>query len=853
MRVPLSWLKDFVDVSISAELLAERLTLAGIEVAKLEYIGVPQGEAPAGINVPPSDHLVWARDKIVLGAIREVKAHPNADKLVLAMVDHGTGQPEQVVTGAPNLYPFKDKGPLDPPIWTALALEGAEVFDGHSETVQRMVLSERTLRGIPNRHMVCSARELGMEDLEDGIILMEDPGFPPGTPFADVMGDVIIEIELTPNVARAYSILGVAREVAALTGQKVREPQYDVEAHGAPIEAQVAVRIENAELNPRFTAMLIKGVQIKPSPEKIQRRLQMVGERPINNIVDMTNYVMFEVGQPLHAFDYDVLRARAGGSMPTIITRTAQPGETLTTLDGQKHALEPFNELVSDTAGILSLAGVMGGDDSKVQPTTTTILLEAANWDYINIRKTMFTQKMSSGAGLRFSRGIHPAMAERGVRRGIRWMHELAGGEVAAGMIDVYPRRPETVRVDLPMREVERIVGLRIAAEDAAEMLRRLEFAVTVEGDTLHIEAPDHRTDIGTGVIGQADICEEIARIYGYDHLPTTLITDALPVQSNNLNLSREEEARDLLTSLGLRETVNYRLTTSEAEARLNAPNMPPALPDLPYVTLANPISLDRVVMRHSVLNSVLEIVAANQNTATRQQVFEIGPVFLPEDGQSLPREPRRLAIAITGSHTLAGWQDGAQGAKNAPRVDFYDLKGIIEAFIGGLHIADVTYKAAQFSPYHPGKCAAIYVGNQQIGTLGELHPVVQERYDLSSPVYAAEFDAEALLGNASEGYLVAPVPTQPAIYQDIALIVDEATSAADVQRVIEETGGALLASVTLFDVYSGTPVPAGKKSLAYALVFRDATRTLMDRDAAEVQTRIVRAAERQLGAALRS
>jgi len=853
MRVPLSWLKDFVDVHISAELLAERLTLAGIEVAKLEYIGVPQGEVPAGINVPPSDHLVWARDKIVLGAIREVKSHPNADKLVLAMVDHGTGQPEQVVTGAPNLYPYKDKGPLDPPLWTALAREGAEVFDGHSETVQRMVLSERTLRGIPNRHMVCSARELGMEDLADGIILMDDPGLPPGTPFADVMGDVIIEVELTPNVARAYSILGVAREVAALTGQKVREPQYAVEAHGAPIEGQVAVRIENAELNPRFTAMLIKGVQIKPSPEKVQRRLQLVGERPINNIVDMTNYVMFEVGQPLHAFDYDVLRARAGGSTPTIITRTARPDETLTTLDGQKHALEAFNELVCDTAGLLSLAGVMGGDDSKVQPTTTNILLEAANWDYINIRKTMFTQKMSSGAGLRFSRGIHPAMAERGLRRGIRWMQQLAGGEVAAGLIDVYPRPPETVRVDLPMREIERIVGLRIAAEDTAEMLRRLEFAVTVEGDTLHIAAPDHRTDIGTGIIGQADICEEIARIYGYDHLPTTLISDALPVQSNNLNLSREEAARDLLTALGLRETVNYRLTTSEAEARLNAPNMPPALPDLPYVTLANPISLDRTVMRHSVLNSVLEIVAANQNTAARQQIFEIGPVFLPEGGQSLPREPRRLAIALTGVRVLAGWQDGASGAKNAPRVDFYDLKGIIEAFIGGLHIPNVTYKAAQSSPYHPGKCAAIFFGDQQIGMMGELHPVVQERYDLSSPVYAAEFDAEALLGNASESYLVAPVPTQPAIYQDIALIVDEATSAADVQRVIEETGGTLLASVTLFDVYSGTPIPPGKKSLAYALVFRDATRTLTDRDAAEAQTRIVRAAERQLGAALRS
>ncbi len=316
MRVPLSWLKEYVAIPVSAETLAERLTLAGLEVGAIEYIGVSQGEAPAGIHVPPSDHLVWARDKIVLGAIREVKPHPNADKLVLAMVDYGAAAIEQVVTGAPNLYPYKGIGVIDPPLFTALALEGAEVFDGHAEEPTRMILKEKALRGIPNRSMVCSAKELGLNDDADGIILMSDPGFAPGTPLVDVLGDVIFDIELTPNLARAYSIIGVAREVAALTGGILREPSYAMTTSGDSMIGQAAVEIHDPELNPRFSMVLIRDVQIKPSPDWMQRRLLAVGEHTINNIVDITNYVMLETGQPLHAFDYDVLRARANGQPP---------------------------------------------------------------------------------------------------------------------------------------------------------------------------------------------------------------------------------------------------------------------------------------------------------------------------------------------------------------------------------------------------------------------------------------------------------------------------------------------------------------------------------------------------------
>ncbi|MHB8628926.1 MAG: phenylalanine--tRNA ligase subunit beta [Aggregatilineales bacterium] len=850
MRVPLSWLKDYVDIPITAEELAERLTLAGLEVASLQYIGVPQGKAPAGIIVPPSDHLVWARDKIVLGAIREVKAHPNADKLVLALVDYGQPELEQVVTGAPNLYPYKGAGPINPLMFTALALEGAEVFDGHAETPTRMILKEKALRGIPNRSMVCSEKELGLSGEHEGIILLADPGLPPGTPFADVLGDVIFDIELTPNMARAYSILGVAREVAALIGGTMHEPSYEIDATGAPIEGQAAIDIQDSTLNPRFSMVLIRDLEIKPSPEWLQRRLIAVGEHPINNIVDITNYVMLETGQPLHAFDYDVLLTRAGGKTPTIITRTAHKGETLTTLDGEKHTLEDFNELVCDTAGILSLAGIKGGDESKIQPTTHNVLLEAANWNYINVRKTMFTLKMTTEAGGRFSRGVHPAQTVRGLSRAAQLMHEFGSGVIAQGMIDAYPKPAPPIQIKLPMGQVERLLGIPITAEEAASILTRLQFDVRIDGDTLHVAVPDHRTDIGPGEVGISDLCEEIGRIFGYDRLPNTLIDDDTPIQHNNEELSREEETRDVLITLGLRETINYRLTTPDAEAWLNAPHLPSLLPDVPYVTLANPISLDRAVLRHSLLNGLLEVVAANQHHAPMQRIFEIGPVFLPHVGQLLPDEPRRLALAITGARVPSAWQDGKA---LPPTTDFYDLKGIIESLLSGLHAGSINFRAAQRGAFHPGRCAEVRIADKPIGFLGEIHPAVRTRYDIATPVFAAELDLETLLAHIADDYHVEPIPTQPAMYQDIALIVDARTPAAEVARVIAAAGGKLLRAARLFDVYTGDPIPPGKKSLAYALTYQADDRTLTDKEVAKVHQQIMKAVERELGAKVRT
>ena len=365
MLVPISWLKEYVDIDVPVELLAERLTVAGLEVAHLKYIGLPQ-QTVAGVRMPSSDHLVWDREKLLLARIDEVRAHPNADRLVLAMVDYGGEELEQCVTGATNLFSYKDQGPINPPIWSAFAMEGAEVWDGRSDKPKRMTLKGKELRGIFNRSMVCSEKELGISDEHEGVIVMEhEARYVAGTPLADVLGDVVLDIEFTPNLARCFSIIGVAREVAAILAVEMRYPSFDYAAKGAPIEGQVYIDIREPELNPRFTLTILRDTQVKGSPFWLQHRLKLIGQRPRNNIVDVTNYLTFELGQPLHAFDYDKLVERAGG-VPTIITRLPYPGEQLETLDDILRDLGEETILVADTAGALSLGGVIGGGETEI-------------------------------------------------------------------------------------------------------------------------------------------------------------------------------------------------------------------------------------------------------------------------------------------------------------------------------------------------------------------------------------------------------------------------------------------------------------------------------------------------------
>ncbi len=850
MKVPLSWLKDFVDIDLPIPELARKLTLAGLEVEGIQIVGLPMPggrvEGHAGhANEFKINGISWDPEKIVTAQVKEVLPHPNADRLVLCRLDDGA-QEHIVLTGAPNLYPYKGQGPLSRPLKVAYAKEGARIFDGHQPGQVLTTLKRTKIRGVESYSMICSEKELGISDDHEGVIILDEDA-PVGVPLAEYMGDAVLDITIIPNIARAASILGVAREIAALTGQTLRQPDYAVDAGGPPIQGKANIQIDNPELNPRFVLGLICNVEIRPSPYWVQRRLRLAGMRPINNIVDATNYVMLEIGQPLHAFDYDVLVQRAGGKAPTIITRTARPGERLTTLDGVERALEPFNVLVCDTAGALSLAGVMGGAESEVSDRTRNILLEGAAWNFINIRRTAASHKLMSEAAYRFSRGVHPAMAERGVRRGLQMMQRWASGVVCQGLVDHYPLPPDDPVVEVRPAHARRWLGIDLQAKEMADMLRRLEFEVEVQGDTVRAKTPDHRLDIGTGVVGVADLMEEIARMYGYDRLPETMLDTPLPPQGGDPNLLKEERIRDLLVNLGLQEIATYRMTTPEREAR----RLPPGTPadDKPYVSLANPIASDRTVMRHSLLASVLEVVERNARVRERIALFEIGPVYLASEGSILPEEPLYLAIALTGPRDLPAWQ----GADTAP-MDFYDLKGILDSLFAGLHLGEVTWEPAAQPTFHPGKCARMLLGERQIGVMGELHPLVATRYELpATPLLAAEVNVQAILEAIPERFQVRSVSPYPPVLEDLAVVVDEAVPAAQVASVIRAAGGKTLTELRLFDVYRGEKIGAGKKSLAYSLTYQDPERTLTSEEASRVRQRIVRRLEQELGAKLRS
>ena len=849
MLVPISWIKDYVDINLPVELLAERMTLAGLEVAQLRYIGLPQADVP-GVRMPRSDHLVWDREKLLLGRIMEVKAHPNADRLVLAMVDYGGPELEQCVTGAANLFTYKDQGEISPPIWSGFAMEGAVVWDGHSEKRRRMTLKGKELRGIHNRSMVCSEKELGISDEHEGVIVMDhDDRFVAGTPLADVLGDVVLDIEMTPNLARCFSMIGVAREVAAILDVEMRYPSFDMVAEGAPIADQVGIEIREPGLNPRFTLTLLRDTRVMPSPFWMQHRLKLIGQRPRNNIVDVTNYITFEVGQPLHAFDYDKLTARAGGT-PTIITRLPDAGETLETLDDVERELGAETILVADTAGALAIGGVIGGGATEISKSTRNVLLEGAAWNNINIRKTIKEQRIHTEASARFSRGVHPSQALLGSMRGIELMRQLGGGTVAGGVVDAYPSPPQTVQVELPIERARQLLGMDVSLEQAADVLRRLEFDVATDGDLIRATAPDHRLDISADpVVGQADLLEEIARIIGYDRIPATIMADEMPPQRENTDLYIEDHIRDTLAGLGLYEVINYRFTNGETEAMLVPKGAKSSWPDAEYVEIVNPSASDRNVLRHTLMANMLETAVNNARYQPTQQIFEVGKVYLQGE-QALPDERLRLGILLTGRRQLSTWQ--REDIDDA--LDFYDMKGILERLLHSMHIIDFRYEVGSHSSFHPGRSADLLLRRQRIGSFGEIHPQVAQRFSLTErPVVYAEIAVAPFVRQHQRLHTIEPLPTTPAILEDIALIVDAGVEAQAVENVIRQAGGRLLTSVRLFDVYTGAPIPAGKKSLAYALTYQDPDRTLTDKNAAKVRKKIIGAARHRLGAELRA
>jgi len=843
MKVPLSWLKEYIEIDLPLLELAHVLTMAGLEVEDIQIIGLPapQGES-FGFNYRG---ISWDPETIVVARIDEVLPHPNADKLVLCRLHDGARE-HIVLTGAPNLYPYKGLGPLAQPIMVAYAREGARIYDGHQPGQVLTTLKRATIRGVESYSMVCSEKELGISEEHEGVIFL-DPDAPTGLPLAAYMGDAVFEISLLPNMIRNASIVGIARELSALTGKPLHPPQPNLPTHTPSIAGQVFLEISDPALNPRFVLGLVRGLTPQPSPYRTQLRLRLAGMRPINSVVDATNYVMLELGEPLHAFDYDVLVHRAGGNPPIISTRPALPGETLTTLDDVERKLDPFTVLVCDRAGALSLAGVMGGLESEVTASTRNVLLEGAAWNQVNTRRTLQAQKLTSEAGYRFARGVHPALAEEGVRLGLRRMADWSGGEIASGLVDAYPAPHHDPQVSLTSAEVKRLLGIEIPPAEIARLLTALEFTCRIEGETVIAQTPPHRLDIGEGLVGQADLIEEIARLYSYNNIPESRLTAELPPQRANPALEMEEKVRDILVSLGLQEIISYRLTSAERERRILPPDA--AIEPPVYITLKNPIAPERSVLRRSLLASVLEVLERNSRLRDTLELFEIGQVFLPKAGQTLPDEPRRLVIALTGLRHHPHW-----GGADTGSLDFFDLKGLLEALAASLHLDGLTFEAAQDPSFHPGKCAALRHNGQLLGIFGELHPQVRQQYDfLSAPVCAADLDLEAWITLAEDAGSARDVPAFPPTLEDIAIVVDEEIPAGRIEALIRQTGGKLLAGVRLFDVFRSEQIGPGKKSLAYSLTYQSYEKTLTPADAAQLRGRIIRRLEQEVGAKLRS
>src|SRR5687768_14917688 len=866
MKIPISWLKDYIDLSgLTIEDIARKLTLAGLEVDEILYAGLEIPTYKEGEKHEfKTNGISWDSEKIVVAEIREVMPHPNADRLTL--LDLYDGQQSQVVlTGAPNIFHLKGTGKLPKPLKVAYAKEGSTIYDGHADGLVLTTLKRAKIRGVESYSMVASEKELGISEEHEGIIILNDDA-PVGMPLADYIGDAVLDISILPNMGRNANVIGVARELAALTGRKLKKPNIMYKTHGEPVQDLVSIEITDPELNPRFVIGLIRDVEIKPSPYEIQRRLRLAGIRPINNIVDATNYAMLDLGEPLHAFDYDVLKERADEKNIKIITRAAKDGEKLTTLDGVERKLISTNVLVCDEKGPLSLAGVMGGAESEVYDaskevldatspevkagemargkasvrgrSTTNILLEGAAWNFINIRRTAKQHNLPSEASFRFSRGVHPALAEEGVRRGLQLMAEWSGGKIAPGLVDEYPLKPKDPVVTVTTDDVKRLLGIELTAKQIAELLTRLEFKCTVQKNTVKAETPSHRLDIGEGIVGVADVLEEVARSYGYDNIPETRMADALPPQIGHPVYEWEERVRDILVNLGLQEIVSYRMTSPERENRL--------MPRNEYVVIANPITPERRVLRRSLLASVLESAELN-GRADSIAMFEIGPIFEPNRNE-LPDEPSKLALVMSGSRMTIAWD-----VKDSPAFDFYDMKGRIELLLSGLRYTDVSYIPLDSVNYlHPGKAAEVKVNNRVVGVFGELHPLVKEKYEVGgSPVIVAEFDLEKLRA-LNPVYDVEPVSEFPPVYEDIAVIIDETVPASRVEALIRQTGGKTLTDVRLFDVYRGEQIGRGKKSLAYSLTYQS-DKTMTDAEAAAIRNKIVKRLEYELGAKLRS
>jgi phenylalanyl-tRNA synthetase beta chain len=822
MKVTLNWLKQYVDFNWSPEELTERLTMLGLEVEGVQKIS-------------------GAFDGIVVAQVVSREKHPNADKLSLCRVNDGTGE-RQIVCGAQN-FKAGDKVPL--------ILPGASLPPKPGEK-EPFTIKVGKIRGVESHGMLCSPQELGLLDQVDGLLILREDA-KVGQSFGEYLGrsggDVVYDLEITPNRPDLNSVIGIAREIATVTGNPLRIPELKIQNEKLKIEGLVSVRIEDAELCPRYTARVIKGVKVGPSLDWLKSTLEKVGVRSINNVVDVTNYVMLETGQPLHAFDYHLISSSSGRESaqnklepthvgcytPTIVVRRANAGEKFKTLDNHERTLTNEMLLIADEQKGIALAGVMGGANTEINNDTKDVLIESAYFSPVNIRRTSKLLGLRSESSYRFERGADVGICDWASRRVAQLILETAGGQLAEGVVDIYPKAKEPKPITLHFAKVKELLGVSISHADQISFLTKLGLTLTEQSPGVcTFNIPTWRVDLKREV----DLIEEVARLHGVNNIPSTPPRGALGSNAYDSVHDQIAEARRILSGLGLNEAQGQTLV-SNAECRM---------PNAELVALANPLSSDMDVLRPSLLPGLIHSLRHN---VTRKNydvaLFEVGRVFPVQNG--VTKEEPRVAIALTGRRNSAFWSGDDRDAK----FDAYDLKGLLEEFLEQFGLRGVTFtRRADSTPLFLESATIALGGKLVLGEAGQLLPALAKKYDLRDGVLLAELNLDLLLARRNPAKSFRSLPQFPTIRRDVAMIVPETTTHEAVLQTVRQTKAANLESVELFDVFRGKHIPAGQKSLAYAFTYRSAEKTLTDAEVNAAHTKIVDAFKAQLSASLR-
>jgi phenylalanyl-tRNA synthetase beta chain len=803
MKVPIKWLKDYVKVNLPIPELAKRLTLSGFEVSEIIYTGGS-----------------W--ENIFVAEITAIEPHPNADRLRLATVNLGKEQ-ETVVCGAPNLT-IGDK--------IAFARVGAKLIDAASGKAE--TLKPAKIRGVDSKGMICSERELGISDKHEGILVLPKTA-PVGTALADYMGETVLDIDITANRPDGLSVTGIAHEVGAIGEQIVNISEITYSETGDPIEKQISIEIIDSELCPRYCASLITNVKIKESPAWLQERLIACGQRPINNIVDISNYVMLEYGQPLHTFDYEKLKGKK------IIVRRAKEGEKFFTLDGNERQLSGDMLTIADGERTVAIAGVMGGLNSDVTESTTSILLEAASFKATSLHYTSHKLGLMSEASARFERGISAGLTIPALKHATKLIAELGGGKIAKGIIDAYPGKKEAKPITVRAERVKRLLGIEYSVDQIIKAFQSLGIECKADGNNVIATTPYWRSDLNI----EEDFIEEVARVYGYDQIPTTRIKDEIPRPEANSEWELKKKIRRSLTGFGFQEVMTYTLTSlQELSNTVAEAHTPEPMP----IHIANPMTAEQEYLQSNLRSNLLTTLAANQRHEEGGiRLFEIGKIFLPRPND-LPEEPEILCGLMSGSRTERSWRGEGKD------VDFFDVKGVVEGLFQQLGV-EASFETSADEGLNPKRQAAIVVKGEgkkvKLGVLGEVHPKVTQTFEVEGTVCLFEISIKALLPYATKERMYKPILRFPSIVRDLALVVDTDVTNQQILDIIK--GFKLISEVILFDVYAGKQVAEGKKSLAYRLVYQSPEQTLTDESVNKVQELVLAKLTKELGATLRA